>query len=861
MKKKFDIEGMTCANCQLTIEKSIKKLGVDNVKVSLLTNVLEVEGNIEDKVILDTIKSIGYKAIPRNKKVNNIKNPKNYYLDEIGKIKMKLIISIPFMLILMYISMGDMINLPYPKIFKDINNLGIFSLIQFLLSMPILYVNRDYFIKGFKALFIRHPNMDSLVALGSSAAVIYGVFTLFIINFALGHNNIHLLNHYRHELYFESATMILTLITLGKFFELNSKIKTTEAINKLIEFKPETVVRVKDNIEEIIKIEDIRESDIIKVLPGDRVAIDGVIVEGSSSIDTSFITGEPIPIEVNKGDKVISGAINNNGYFLLKATKVGEDTTISKIINLMEEASSTKAPISKLADKISSIFVPIVIILSIITFIFWITLGNQTFTFAFSTAIGVLVISCPCALGLATPVAMMVANGKSAENGILVKDSEALENLHKIDAIVFDKTGTITNGNPVLTDIITINDFSIEKSIEIACSIEIKSQHPLSLPFIKYAKDNKVNVLNVDKFNSIIGKGLEAYIDNELYYLGNINLLKEKININYNLTNILGEYSKQGKTVVFLFNIKEILSIFVIADSIKETSKKAIKDLKEFGIKTYMLTGDNSITSEYIAKEVGIDEYKAELLPNQKDEFILQLKNENNIVAMVGDGINDTPSLIRSDIGIAIADGTDIAIDSADLVLIKSDLQDIVNAYRLSHVAIKTIKENLFWAFIYNIISIPLAMGIFYNSFGIKLSPMISSIAMSLSSIFVVMNSLRIKRFKNNNLKYNENNYKKTNINILNLDLSDKINIEDFDKNLNKEDILKNKVLKIEGMSCTHCKLAVEKALKDFVEDVEVSLEDKTAMIKYKNNIDDEKLREVIEEAGYKLTSIQDESK
>lgn len=853
-KRKFDIEGMTCASCQLTIEKSVKKLGVDSINVSLLTNSMEVEGdNISDEDIIKAVSNSGYTATPRNREQNKkIKNPKKEYDKEKSRLKNVLRISIPFMLILMYVAMGEMLNLPYPSILKGYEGAGIFAFIQLIISIPVLYVNRNYFINGYKSLFKKSPNMDTLVALGASAAVIYGIFASLMIYHGLGTISKELVHTYRHDLYYEAGTMILTLISFGKYLEVNSKAKTTEAINKLIELQPDKVTVIKNGEEIIIPVEDVQVGDIIKVIPGERISMDGVVVDGKSSIDTSAITGESMPVEISDNDKVISGSINNEGSFTMKASTVGSETTIFKIINLMEEASASKAPISKLADKISGIFVPIVIGIAIIAFVTWTLLG-YSLTFSLSTAIGVLVISCPCALGLATPVSMMVATGKSAENGILVKNTESLELLDKIDTIIFDKTGTITKGKPVLTDIVTVNNFKINKAIKIAYALEKNSQHPLAKSIKAYAKEKDLEENNIKDFNSITGKGVEGIVYDEKYYLGNDKLLNEKLDNLKEIYDTAYKLSKDGKTVVFLFNEREMLAIFAIADTIKETSKYAVNEIKKLGIKTVMLTGDNKLVAKKIAEEVGVDEYNAEMLPNEKDDAVLKYQDGNKKVAMVGDGINDAPALMRSDVGIAIADGTDIAISSADLVLIKSDLQDILASIKLSKQTIKNIRQNLFWAFFYNILAIPVAFGIFYPYFGLRLNPMIGALAMSLSSVFVVSNSLRLRAFKIENKKFDSKDLLSNTVN------HDTISINKVNRNSKKKGktSLEKRIIEIEGMSCSHCKMSVTKELSKIAKDVEVSLEKGEAAVLVSEETSDDTLIQAVSNAGYEAVSIK----
>lgn len=853
-KQKFDIGGMTCAACSAAVERAVAKLdGVEAVNVSLMTNSMEVRTfeTLDDRLIIDAVEKAGYTATSRMEVRGKRRqvNPRKVLEDEMKEIRHRLRISFPLMIILMYVAMGDMLGLPLPEILRGAENAGIFIFTQFLISVPVVYVNRKYFINGFKSLFSGHPNMDSLVGLGSFAGIVYGIFSMYMILFGLGHMDHKLVHKYMHDIYFESATMILTLITLGKFLEARSKIKTTDSINRLIEIQPDFALVIRNGLEELLPVEEILKGDFIRIKPGERIAVDGKIVEGHSSLDQSAITGESLPVEVFEGDRVISGSINKTGAFIMEAVNVGDETTISKIIGLMEEASASKAPISKLADKISGVFVPVVMAISFISFVTWLLVGYGV-EFAFSIAIGVLVISCPCALGLATPVAMMVATGKAADNGIIVKNSEALENLHKMDVIVFDKTGTITRGKPLVTDIITVDGFDSREILKIAASLETSSQQPLAEAVINAAKELEIECYPIKDFNSYTGKGISAYIGDKKYYIGNDKLMKDVDVFNKEVVEVADNYSKQGKTSIFLFDESKVISIIAIADSIKATSADAIKQIRDMGIKTIMLTGDNKLTAKAMADMVGVDEFRADLLPEDKDKIIQEYMREGKKLAMVGDGINDAPALMRADIGIAIADGTDVAVESADLVLMKSNLQDIVNSINLSKRAIKIIKENLFWAFIYNVIAIPIAMGLLYPAFGIKLNPMIGALAMSFSSVFVVTNSLRLKNFKGAN--FTKKNEEKLSYNIA----YENINLKNMENRERK--VKMRKVLKIEGMSCGHCKARVEKALAS-VEGakVEVSLESKMAVVEAEN-LDEGKLKALVEDAGYEVLSIED---
>ena len=854
MKNKFNIEGMTCSACSNAVERAVSKVdGVKSVNVSLLTNSMQVEYDGDKQAeIIEAVENAGYKASSEKQKEQvNIKV--NDLMDkELSSMKKRLIVSIPLMILLMYVAMGEMLGLPYPSILSGVENSGIMIFTQLLLVLPIAYVNRAYFINGFKALKNKNPNMDTLVALGSLAGIIYGIFTTYMIMYGLGNHDHELVHKYMHDIYYESSGMILTLITLGKYLETRSKKKTTDALNKLMEIQPETVNVIRNGIEENISVSDLVLGDKIKVRPGERLAVDGIILEGNSSLDQQAITGESIPVEVKEGDRAISGSVNQNGSFIMQANQIGSDTTISKIIQLIEEASASKAPISKMADKISSIFVPTVIVISIAAFIIWLVMG-MGFEFAFSIAIAVLVISCPCALGLATPVAMMVATGKAADNGIIVKSAEALEQLHKVKVMIFDKTGTITKGKPVVTDIVSLDGTSEDEILKISYGLEDLSQQPLANSIIEKAKSKDLSPYKVENFESITGKGISGNIEGRKYYIGNNKLLKDVGVFSDEIESIANKYSNEGKTSVYLFNSSTIIAIIAIADSVKETSKEAISQIKKMGIKTVMLTGDNNITAKAMADRVGIDEFKAELLPQDKDAIVSEYQSSDNLVAMVGDGINDAPALIRADVGIGIADGTDIAIDSADLVLMKSDLQDIVNALRLSRETIKNVKQNLFWAFFYNVLAIPIAVGIFYLPFGLKLNPMIGSAAMSLSSVFVVTNALRLRNFKAKNLRFESDQISEDKSEFI--DLSNSIKNKNIVNKSKGENIMKRNII-VEGMTCSHCKSRVEKAVLavDGVDNCEVKLDERLVSFEMNKDVEAE-VRKAITDAGYYVIS------
>lgn len=840
-KVEFNIQGMTCSSCSSHIEKAVSKLdGVKDVNVNLLSNNMIVEydlNKLNNQNIIKAVTEAGYGAtIPNeyNRKQNKNKDNK----EVIKSMKKRLIISICFWIPLMYVAMYHMLYewfaIPIPQIVKTLfhgnENSIIFAFTQFLLLLPIVYVNRNYFIVGFKRLLKKSPNMDSLIAIGSGAAIIYGIFAIYMIGYGLGHNQINLVERYSMDIYFESSGTILTLITVGKYLETKSKGKTSDAISKLVNLAPKTAIVLRDNKEIEISTEAIAIGDIVIIKPGVNIPVDGVIIEGNSSIDQSSITGESIPVEKIKGDNVVSGTINKNGYFKMKATKVGNDTTLAQIIKLVEEASNSKAPISKLADKVSGIFVPIVICIAILATAFWILQG-QTFEFALSIGIAVLVISCPCALGLATPVAIMVGTGKGAQNGILIKSAESLELLHSVNTVVLDKTGTVTEGKPRVIDI--ISKIEEREMLKIAGSLEKNSEHPLAEAIIEKVKE--LEIPEVSEFIAISGRGVKGKIDGKNYFGGNIAFMKEN---NIDATQILDkaqEFLKQGKTVLYFANEKEVIGIIAVADTIKDTSYQAIQELRRKNIEVVMLTGDNKIVAESIGNQLGIDKVISEVLPQDKEKEISKLKEQGKKVAFVGDGINDSPALVRADVGLAIGSGTDIAIESADAVLMKNSLLDVVTAINLSKAVIRNIKMNLFWAFFYNIIGVPVAAGAFYLSLGLKLSPMIGAAAMSLSSACVVTNALRLNKFKTN-FKFG---------------LNSKQNLEN--ENLKEENNMNIKTIYIEGMSCNHCKMSVEKALRSIegVTKVEVSLENKNATIESNKEINDNEIKSVIEEIGF----------
>ena len=844
MNKKFNVTGMTCSACSASVEKAVKKLeGINSVSVNLLTNSMVVHYNeevIDENNIIEAVTSAGYGASVFSKNKNEIKvSDKMRVEDEIKEMKKRLIISFAFLIPLMYISMGHMMGLPLPSFLSGLENAISYGMTQFLLALVIVYVNRKYYQVGFKTLFKGSPNMDTLIAIGSSAAMVYGIFAIYRMGYGLGIQDFELVEKYHMDLYFESAAMILTLITLGKYLEKKSKGKTSEAITKLMDLAPKTATILRNNKEVIVPIEEVLKDDIVIVKPGESIPVDGVIIQGSSSIDQSAITGESIPVEKNIGDKVIAATINKNGYFKFKAEKVGDDTTLAQIISLVEDASSSKAPIAKLADKISGVFVPIVISISIISTIVWLLVG-KSFEFSLSIGIAVLVISCPCALGLATPVAIMVGTGKGAENGILIKSAEALETAHKIQTVVLDKTGTITEGKPKVTEIVVNSNINKNELLKIAASIEKPSEHPLADAIVEKAKKENITLLDVDNFISITGKGIKAEINNKIYYAGNLSLMKEN-NIDYSkFQKVINDLAKKGKTPLCFSDDSILFGVIAVADTIKPTSKKAIEEFKNMGINIVMLTGDNKNTAEAIRKELNIDKIIAEVLPQDKEKEVRKIQESGKKVAMIGDGINDAPALARADVGIAIGAGTDIAIESADIVLMKSDLLDGVTTIKLSKAVIKNIKENLFWAFFYNAIGIPLAAGVFYNILGWKLNPMFGAFAMSLSSVCVVSNALRLKLFK----VYDKNI----------------INEEKFENEFEEgEDEEMKKIVKVDGMNCSHCQAKVESALSalDGVSEAKVNLKKKIAVVTLEKEVNDDTLLKAVNDAGFTGVSVE----
>lgn len=810
-KKKFDIKGMSCSACSSNITRTVSNIkGVKDVNVSLLNNdmIVEYDDSISSEAIMQRVLEIGYGISEKKADRNELKS---------NKLKPRLIISIILFIPLFYLSMSSMLKLPLPSIIRD--NFVVFLIEQLVLVLGLVIVNFEFYQSGYKSLFKLKPNMNSLIAISSSAAIIYGIYIL-ILNIVSEDSLLEI----NGDLYFESAGMILTLITFGKYLEQNAKNKTTDSISKLIDMSPKTATILIDGIETKVNIEKVEENNVVIVKTGELIPVDGIIIEGNASIDEATLTGESLAIDKKEGDNVFKTTIVKSGYIIIKALKVGKDTAFDKIIKLIEEASSSKAPISKLADKISLVFVPSVILISLIAMGIWLLVGEK-FNFALAIAISVLVISCPCALGLATPTAIMVSTGVAAKNHILVKNAEALENLQKIDTVVMDKTGTITKGIPKVIDLINF-DFPLEKLKSYLLSLEEMSDHPLSKGIISSFSNENIESLKVHDFKYLFGQGIKGVINNKTVLIGNVSLL-ESNNVSINSKkDLLKDYEKEGKTTLLISENDRIIGLVTLRDEIKKTSLRAINEFKKRKIDVIMISGDSITNSQVIAKEVNIDNVYANVFPDEKEKIISRLQQEGKFVAFIGDGVNDAVALTRADVAIAIGSGTDVAIECADVILVRNELLDAVEAYRLSKKTIRIIKENLFWAFFYNVLLIPLAAGVFYVIWGILLKPMYAALAMSISSLFVVTNALRIKKFK---ILSNERN----------------------DGKMIKE-------VKIEGMMCEHCKRNVEKALANIKDaDVVVDLSNKTATIMSEKTIDEKQIKKLITDAGYKISSIK----
>lgn len=859
--KQYTVTGMSCAACSARVEKAVSKVdGVTSCSVSLLTNSMGVEGSATDAQIVEAVEQAGYGASPKgtatesdNDKANNsleqLKAARDALVDrETPKLVNRLIASLIFLVVLMYFSMGHMMwGWPLPEFFNG-NHVAM-GLLQLLLTVAVMVINQKFFISGFKGLIHGAPNMDTLVALGSAASFGYSVYALFAMTAAQVNGDMDAVMSYMHEFYFESAAMILALITVGKMLEAHSKGKTTDALKSLMQLAPKTATVVRDGVEQEISVDAVKKGDIFVVRPGENIPVDGEIIDGTTAVNESALTGESIPVDKQPKDAVSAATVNQSGFIKCRATRVGEDTTLSQIIQMVSDAAATKAPIAKIADRVSGVFVPAVITIAIITIIAWLIAG-ETVGFALARGISVLVISCPCALGLATPVAIMVGNGKGAKSGILFKTAASLEATGRTQIVALDKTGTITSGEPKVTDIVPDETFFEETGkhagalLAIAASVEAKSEHPLAKAIMERAKTDEIAVAEVTDFSAVVGNGLTAILAGKMIKAGNLAFVSKFVKVSDDMRAKAVEFSKEGKTPLFFAADDRLCGIIAVADTIKEDSPEAVRQLKNMGIRVVMLTGDNEQTANAIGKQAGVDEVIAGVLPDGKEAVIRKLKKQGR-VAMVGDGINDAPALTRADMGIAIGAGSDVAIDAADVVLMKSRLIDVPAAVRLSRATLTNIHENLFWAFFYNVIGIPLAAGLWYPLLGWKLNPMFGAAAMSLSSFCVVTNALRLNLCRVYDPKHDR---KAT---------PDRKN--KTDKPNESEEKSMTKTMNIEGMMCGHCEARVKKALEalDAVSEAAVSHESGTAVVTLSSDISDEKLKETVEAEDYKVTSIQ----
>ena len=845
--KQYTVTGMSCAACSSRVEKAVSKVdGVTSCSVSLLTNSMGVDGSASDRAVIEAVEAAGYGAAVKGRgndqkgaaagSLESMESAKDALIDrETPKLRKRLIASVIFLIVLMYFSMGHMMwDWPLPSFF--VGNHVAMGLLQLLLTIAVMVINQKFFVSGFKGLIHGAPNMDALVALGSAASFGYSVYVLFAMTDAQVKGDMDAVMSYMHEFYFESAAMILTLITVGKMLESHSKGKTTDALKSLMKLAPKTATLIRDEKEVVVSIDDVKSGDIFVVRPGENIPVDGIVLDGNSAVNESALTGESIPVDKAAGDKVSAATLNQSGFIRCRATRVGEDTTLSQIIQMVSDAAATKAPIAKIADKVSGVFVPAVITIAVVTVIGWL-LAGETAGFALARGISVLVISCPCALGLATPVAIMVGNGKGAKSGILFKTAASLEAAGRTQIIALDKTGTITSGEPVVTDIIPADpSVSDNELLKFAAAVEEKSEHPLARAIIRKAKEEKIEPEEVTDFSAVVGNGLKGVLRGNEIAAGNLKFIEKTAEISDDIRKIADELSKEGKTPLFFAESGSLLGIIAVADTIKEDSAQAVKQLRNMGIKVVMLTGDNEQTAKAIGKQAGVDEVIAGVLPDGKESVIRNLKRHGK-TAMVGDGINDAPALTRADTGIAIGAGTDVAIDAADVVLVKSRLIDVPAAIRLSRATLTNIHENLFWAFFYNVIGIPLAAGLWYPLLGWKLNPMFGAAAMSLSSFCVVTNALRLNLCK----VYDSKRDKKI-----------KQIKESEEKNMTK-------TLNVEGMMCGHCEARVKKALEalDAVDEAVVSHTDGTAVVTLNAEVSDDLLKETVEAQDYKVTSIK----
>jgi len=868
-EKKFEINGMTCTACALTIEKKLGKMeGVVSVAVNYATEQMQVtydDKQLDVKAIQDAVVKVGYEAIDASKiEHQDEKDASSKAEKHLKYMEHRLIISMIFTIPVFYLAMGPMVGLAVPSFLAGEKNILTMAFTQMLLTIPVMLVGEEFYRVGFKTLMKRAPNMDSLIAVGTSAGFIYGVFAIYRLIYGYAYGDMDLVHHYGHELYFESVAVIIALITLGKYLESRAKSKTSAAIKELMALTPDEAIVLVDGIEKKVPTTQVKVHDLLVIRPGSKIPVDGIVTEGHSTVDESMLTGESLPIEKGKEDKVIAGTMNQTGSFIFKATAVGDDTALAKIIHMVEDAQGTKAPIAKLADQISGFFVPVVIVISLISFGIWLLLGYE-FEFAFRIGISVLVISCPCALGLATPTAIMVGTGRGAKYGTLIKSGEALELMHKVQTVVFDKTGTLTNGKIVVADLNALDDEMT--LLTLAASVEKHSEHPLSQAILKYAESKGVSLKKVTDFEAVMGHGVTGTVEDIQVVIGNEKLMKDlRIDV-VDHKDLITQYAKSGKTPILIAYHGKLQGVFGLADTIKPDAIRAVKQLQAMNIEVVMLTGDHQVTAEAIGRQLGVDKIYAQVLPGEKSDIVNSLKSDEKRVMMVGDGINDAVALVSADVGLAIGSGTDVAIESADVVLMKNEIMDVVTAIQLSKATIKNIKQNLFWAFIYNIIGIPIAAGVLYKGFDILLDPMIAAAAMSFSSVSVVTNALRLRGFKPSLV---EDSFEQQNKNQIENEIQsenktmnqekDRIQSEVNVMTINKEDKKMNeKILTVEGMTCMHCVGRVDKALRSVegVEDVKVDLETKLAMVKYGQDIEDEIFAQAVEVAGYEVTEVK----
>lgn len=872
MQEKYNVTGMSCAACSSRVEKSVSALpGIKEVSVNLLKNSMVVDydpASLDSGRIIGAVEKAGYGAslqVKQGKTPVSAASPADDAKKEYLTMKRRVIWSFVFTIPLFYISMGHMMGWPLPSIFLGVENSMIYALTLFLLVLPIAIINGKYFRMGFKTLFHGSPNMDSLIALGAGASLAYGVYALYKIAFGFGHGDLAMVHQFTHDLYFEGAGTILTLITLGKYFEARAKGRTSDAINKLLNLAPKTATVLRDGVESVLPVEEVEPGDVLIVKSGESVPVDGVLLEGTASLDESAITGESIPVDKQAGDKVIGATINKSGWFKMRADKVGDETALAQIIRLVDEATSSKAPIAKLADKVAGIFVPVVIAIAVVSAVVWLLCG-ATFEFALTIAVSVLVVSCPCALGLATPTAIMVGTGRGAANGILIKSAEALETAHSVQVVVMDKTGTITQGKPMVTDLVCQNGVTEQQLLQVAASLEKLSEHPLARAIVERAQQEGTEFLPVDHFEQIPGQGIKGSLRGLECLAGNQKMMRAFSVQDAALERLQDSMAADGKTPLFFAAAGKLIGMIAVADVVKPTSRQAIRELQADGIEVVMLTGDHAKTAEAIRRQVGVDRVVAEVLPQDKEREIRRIQESGKKVAMVGDGINDAPALARADVGIAIGAGTDVAMESADIVLMKNDLLDVATAIELSKATIRNIKENLFWAFFYNVIGIPIAAGCYYAAFGLKMNPMVAALAMGFSSVFVVSNALRLRFFKPKHRTAERVEAPAVPPEPVAVPLS----VSDAGDNLAAEDhtitetnlkggLTMKKELSVEGMMCQNCVKHVTHALEEIpgAEQISVSLEEKKAMVTVPDTVTDDDLKAAISEAGYDVTEIK----